>query len=230
MRTLPPNFHSHEHGGVDAPPRILLKPAYTVLPFIRAPLGYHVVHPYQAIVMALGLSILPPFLAIFYVGFTRVQMPDNVGHEYMIYFAILYLVLSLLRFAWRVLGPRKNIHSAEAGYSWLARLTPLPVWLCEIVLVPAAVGYVGYLIRESFSAELGWWLLICAMSLMLMAVWEAKRRASQRRATVDDIIRAETFEARVSGQEARAKPAAGMNADADKPDVAELGGGKRRRL
>jgi hypothetical protein len=166
---------------------------------------------------------------MFYVGFTRVQMPDKLGHEYLIEFAVAYFVLSLLIFAWRALGPKKNVHSAEAGYSWLARLTPLPVWLCEIVLVPAGVGYVGYLIRESFSAELGWWLLICAMSLMLMAVWETKRRASQRRATVDDMIRAETFEARVSEQEAQRRGQAALGTDPDKPDIAELGSGRRRR-
>jgi hypothetical protein len=49
-----------------------------------------------------------------------------------------------------------------------------PVWRCEIVLVPAAVVWTGYYIRGSFSAELGWWLMLCALSFMLrrrLMIW-----------------------------------------------------------
>jgi len=131
----------------------------------------------------------------------------------------------------RVVGQRRGeeIHTSEAGYSWLVWLTPLPVSLCEIVLVPAAVGIAGYYVSGSFSFELGWWLMLTALAPMLMAVWESKRRWSQKRATVDDMIRAKTFEARVSSQEAQMQRGASPSADADKPDVAELGTGRKRR-
>jgi hypothetical protein len=87
----------------------------------------------------------------------------------------------------------------------------------------------SYSIKETFSAELGWWLMLCALSLMLMAVWDMKRRASQRRATVDYMIRAETLEARVSDQEAPMRQRATPGADSNKPDVAELGDSRKRR-
>ena len=97
------------------------------------------------------------------------------------------------------------------------------------MLVPAAVGVAGYYVSGGFSFELGWWLMLTALALMLMAVWESKRRWSQKRATVDDMIRAKTFEQRVSSQEARMQRGAAPNADPDKPDVAELASDRKRR-
>jgi hypothetical protein len=233
MRALQPNFHSHEYGGVDAPPRLLLRPAYIMLPFIRAPVGFEHVRPMSVIMMTGWLILGPGILEFIYVGFTRAKLPDDLGYIYLFYFALAYCALALAVFVRRAIGQRwrEEIHTAEAGYSWLAWMTPLPVWLCEIVLVPAAVGVAGYFIQHSaFSYELGWWLMLTALSLMLMAVWESKRRWSQHRATVDDVIRAKTFEARVSGHEAQGQGGAVPGADAaGKPDIAELGASPKRR-
>jgi hypothetical protein len=214
-RKLPPNFHSSEYGGTDPPPRLMLRPAYTILPFIRWPLGYHVVHPFQVIFGALVLSVGAQFFWFFFVGITRIEFPRNFGHEYLVAFSIVYASLSFLLFLWRVFRP--GVHTAEAGYSWLARLLPLPLWTTEMFLVPAIVAWLGYLISLGASAELGWYLMLCALSLMLMATWEAKRRASQKRTTVDDLIRARTFETRMEAHDTT------HGTPADKPDVAELG-------
>jgi hypothetical protein len=38
-----------------------------------------------------------PVVEFFYVGFTRASVPDNLGHEYIIAFALAYLVVALAR-------------------------------------------------------------------------------------------------------------------------------------
>jgi hypothetical protein len=227
MRSLPPNFHTQEYGGAYQPPKLLWRPAYSLLPFLRAPVGYEIVRPFPVIIMTGWLIFGPPMIEFVYVGSMRARLPDNLGHEAMMEFAVLYCVLALGIFVRRLIGQRRReqVHSSEAGYSWLAWLTPLPVWLCEQILVPAAVVGAGYAISNSFSYELGLWLILSGISLFFVAHWESRRRWSQQRATVDDMIRAQMFEAQVNREEPQ--PAGRTSPEADKPDIAELGGGNK---
>ena len=64
--------------------------------------------------------------------------------------------------------------------------------LCEQILVPRGVTILGYAIAHSFSVVLGWWFILCGISLYFMARWEHKRTWSQRRSTVDDTIRSKS--------------------------------------
>jgi hypothetical protein len=198
-RNLPPNFHSNEYGGIAPPHWMVFLPAYTVLPFVRSPLGYDMVRLTPAIKRTLGLIIFPPLVEAIWVAFTNRQLPANIGHTYLTAFALAYLILSLAIFVRRWLGQRRGdeLHSGEAGYSWLAWYSNLPVPPCEIIVVPAVVTGVGYLLINGPSRELGWWLEAAGTSLFLMALWEYRRTWSQRRATVDDVVRAKVFEERV---------------------------------
>jgi uncharacterized membrane protein YhaH (DUF805 family) len=192
-RHLPRNFHSHEYGGVVAPLHWLLLPAYTVLPFIRSPLGMQLVHPRNTVVIrVVALIFLPLIIEAVYVGFTQARLPENMGHIPLIYFALAYLAVTLVLFARRWHGQRhgEELHSGEAGYSWLAWYSTLPVALCEQLIVPLAVGALGYVVAHTFSVELGWWLMAAGVSLFIMARWEYRRIWSQHQATVDDIVRA----------------------------------------
>ena len=220
-RTLPPNLHSQEYGGIAAPHWLVLLPAYTVLPFLRAPLGYDLVRPLPAIRRTAWLIVLPFALEAVWVGFTRAQWPD-AGFPYLSAFALIYLATSLGIFAWRWRGQGKGgeLHSGDAGYSWLTWYTALPVALCEAVIVPAVLFLLGYAIRHLVSMELGWWLMIAAVSLCAMACWEYLRSRSQQRATTDDLVRAKAFGARVD----QAVPSSGTQPQTakDGPDFADL--------
>jgi hypothetical protein len=232
-RSLPRNFHSHEYGGVIAPPAWVLIPAYSLLPFIRHPLGLYIVHPRVVVIRVVALIFLPLIIEVFYVGFTQARLPENMGHIPLIYFAVAYLAVSMVVFARRWQGQRRGeeLHSGEAGYSWLAWHTSLPVGLCEQLIVPLAVGLLGYLIAHTFSIELGWWLMATGVSLFIMARWEYHRLWSQHQATVDDLVRAKTYEERMSSHEAG--QGAASQASTDGPVFADLGDddpapGKRR--
>jgi hypothetical protein len=154
-----------------------------------------------------------------------------MGHLWLAGFAVASLAVSCVIFARRALRQRRGeeIHTAEAGYSVLTWRTNLPVALCEQIIVPLALAAVGWLIAHTFSLELGWWLMVCAASWLVMARWELRRRLSQTRATVDDMIRAKTFEARLDGHERQARTAsrgpdlAGGYGRSSEPDMAELG-------
>ncbi len=219
-RTLPPNLHSHEYGGIQVPHHLIMLPAYTVLPFLRAPIGYDLVRPAAAIMRAIALIVFPVLAEGLWVGFTQRPIPPT-RLPYLSLFALAYLAASLAIFARRWIGQRRGeeLHSGEAGYSWLARLTPVPVWLCELIIVPALVTGAGYLLVGNVSNELGWWLEAAGTSLFVMTLWEYKRTWSQRRAAVDDVVRGKAFEARVDQQGTRAgRP----QRDKGGPDFADL--------
>ena len=217
-RTLPPNLHSHEYGGIQAPPHLMLLPAYTVLPFLRAPLGYDLVRPGMAVIRTGALIILPAIVEFMWVGITKRPIVSS-RVPYLSLFALAYLVLSVIVFARRWLGQRRGeeLHSGEAGHSWLARYTRLPIPLCELIITPMLVAGAGYLMAGNVSNELGWWLEAAGASLFVMALWEYRRTWSQRRATMDDVVRAKAFEARVD----RVTPAAATPRQ-DGPDFADL--------
>jgi hypothetical protein len=221
-RDLPRNFHSHEYGGVTAPPWWLLAPAYSVLPFIRRPLGMVTVHPRKVIARTVLLVLLPPLIHWFYIAFTSRLLSDHMGHIWLVYFAVASLAVSLAIFIYRWYGQRhgEELHSAEAGYSWLALKTRLPVALSEQLIIPLAIGLLGYGIAQTFSFELGWWLVASGASLCIMALWEYRRIWSQHQATVDDIVRAKTYEERMGRHETQQGPS---QRPSDAPVFADLG-------
>jgi len=221
---LPRNFHSDEYGGVSAPAPWVLLPAYTVLPFLRSPIGLQLVHPWTVIRRTLGLIILPVIVVGIVNGFRSPQRNiSHSGHIFLSLFALAYFAVALVIFVRRWRGQRKGeeMHSGEAGYSWLVQRTTLPAPLCEQVVVPLATGALGYLIARTLSFELGWWLVAAGVSLFIMARWESRRLWSQHQATVDDLIRAKTYEDRMERHEAggRASPSKGS----DEPVFADLG-------
>jgi len=209
IRVLPVNFHSDEYGGVSAPPSWLTLPGYTVLPILRGPIGINHVHPWKVLIRTLGLIFLPALLMAFINAFIPPANRTSTGHDALTLFALAYMVISLVIFSRRWLGQRRGekMHSAEAGYSWLAQRTTLPVVLCEQVIVPVMVAALGYVVAHTFSFELGWWLVAAGISLFIIARWEYRRVWAQHQSTVDDLIRARAYEERVDRQEAqRANP------------------------
>ncbi len=222
-RNLPRNFHSDEYGGVSAPMPWVLLPAYTVLPFLRSPVGLQLVHPWTAIRRTLGLIVLPVIVIGIVNAFRPPQRHFDTGHIWLSLFALSYLAVALITFVRRWRGQRRGeeMHSGEAGYSWLVQRTALPVALCEQVIVPPAVGALGYLIARTFSFELGWWLVAASVSLFIMARWESRRLWSQHQAVVDDLIRAKTYEDRMERHEAGARASSSMGTD--EPVFADLG-------
>ena len=226
MRELPSNSHSHQHGMGGRPHWLLLFPADTTLPLIRVPLGYYIVHPKQAITRTVLLIVLPLIWWWFYVGFTNEPMPGNAGHLWLMGFAVLSLAVSLAVFVKRALGWRRGeeIHSEEAGYSWLCWHTPLPVWLCELFIVPGLVAGAGWGFAHTVSTELGYWLMVSAASLLLMGTWERARMRNAMVTTRDGMLQAQSSGWRVEQQEARARGRASAP-NASEPHFAELGGG-----
>ena len=219
-RSLPPNFHSHEYGTIDAPPHFLLAPAYMALPFLRSPIGYGLVRPFTAFYRTVLLIVVPVVLEWLWEGL-RPQRRDVLdGFPFLSAYAAAYLVLSLVLAARRSIGLNRAppLHSQEAGHSWLVRFTTLPVPLCEILIIPGAVFLLGLVVRNTVSWELGWWWMITGLSLFGMGLWEFRRLRAQQRATTDDMMRAKTFEERVDKQDAGAK----SGPQKDEPDFADL--------
>jgi hypothetical protein len=240
MRRLPRNFHAIDHHDTSAPPHCtVLFPARTVLPFLRTPLGYNMVHPGAALTGAIALCFLPLVFWALYAGVRQPHIPDNIGHTWLMGFAVVSFLATCLIFARRAIGQRRGtqIHTSEAGYCYLTWRTDLPVPLCEQIIVPAALMCLGWLIAHSVSFELGWWLVVCGVSYLVMARWEYTRRLAQTRTTVDDMIRAESFEERLDSHEQaarrqKAKPSsAGAQpsyAFSDEPSLVTLGGEDER--
>jgi hypothetical protein len=221
-RDLPRNFHSDEYGGVSAPLPWVLLPAYTVLPFLRSPIGLQLVHPWTVIRRTLGLILAAWLLGTFLPAFTPPAQRKDMGETLLVGFTLAYLMVALVIFARRWQGQRKGeeMHSGEAGYSWLVQRTKLPVFLSEQVIVPLAIGALGYLLAHTISVELGWWLMAAGVSLFIMARWESRRVWSQHQATVDDLIRAKTYEDRMERHETQTGSA---HASPDTPVFADLG-------
>jgi hypothetical protein len=245
MRSLPPNIHEQHSAAVTPPPVALLQPAWSVLPLIRSPLGYDFVYPAKAIFMALMLAIGGFLIAAFYP-------PARDGAVGFFTFVALSFAASLAAFFKRARGQRKGeeVHTQEAGYSFVTRQWPfLPPALCEQLLTPALLGLVGCFLAivplawddgttAPLSPMLGWWLMLSALSYLLMARWEYRMKWAQTREPVNQMIRAKLFEARLDTHERAArKPApsrahrSGANraaVDGSEPDIAELGGTPHR--
>jgi hypothetical protein len=223
MRELPRNFHSDEYGGVSAPAGWVLMPAYTILPFIRSPLGIHLVHPWTVIRRTLLLIVVPTIIEAVASAFSPPHPRKDLGLLPLDVFALAYCALSLAIFARRWRGQRSgdDMHSAESGYSILVRITSLPVWLIEQLVVPVATLGLGYLIAQTISVEFGWWLMVAGLSVFIMARWEHRCLWAQHQATVDDFIRAGSYEDRIARHDNQHAGAA--NAGADAPVFADLG-------
>lgn len=232
MRKLPANIHSQEHGGVLPPAWFVLAPAYTVLPFLRGPLGWHVVHPARTIAAALGLAFLPLLIEFFLVAFINEPMPP-MGHEPMMVFAGVYFLMCIgvwIR-RWRGQGRGAQVHSAEAGYSWLAWWSPrwFPVPLIEIVVVPFLVFALAWVLL-SVSFELWFWFTFASLSLLIMAQWEWRHRLAQARARIDDTVRAGVYEGQLDRLEkARARGGARTQSGPDFAELAEDRDSRRSR-
>jgi hypothetical protein len=214
-----------EHGGLLPPAWYVLAPAYTLLPFIRTPLGWHVVHPASTITAALALAFAPFLIWFVLAAFVSGPIPD-MGHEAMMVFAGVYFALGVVIWIrrWRGQGCGAEVHSAEAGYSWLAWYSPawFPVPLIEIVIVPLLVfGLACGLLFLSF--ELWFWFTAAALSLLMMAQWEWRHRLAQARARIDDTVRAGVYEEQLDRHEkakARTRKSAGAQPGPDFADLA----------
>ena len=213
-RKLPANYHSLEYGGIAAPIPLLVWPAYMALPFLRTPLGYRLLTPWQVAWYGGGLLCLQ----IMIDGW----LFQGVTGPYLRVFIELYPIVALARWfpRWRYQGQAGEPHTMEAGHSWLAWYAPLPVWLTEIFIVPAVVGGAGWEIATEIDAELGFWLMMIGASLFWMATWEYRRSAALRRAIADDLVRADTYEHHIGG--AAGGPAAGKSDRSDGQDYADL--------
>jgi hypothetical protein len=222
-RTLAPNFPMPEHG-LPFLQELLLVPGASILPFTNSPLGYDVVHPLASLWLALRMAVLPLVAEFLYVGVTARPLPPNIGHIPLLAFVALYVALSLAIFACRMWGEKSDkVHSASHGYSWLVYWTNLPVPLCEVVLVPAAVVALGWQLG-GLSLELSWWLQAAGMSMAVRACWEWRNRRRQYRVARDELLRAERYSETVLNATGRG---AGTGARTD-DEFATMGQGGRR--
>lgn len=217
---LPRNIHAHEHGAGPMPAWGLLLPAYTVLPLIRRPLGYATVQPLHLLVSLLLVAAVAFVLSAIYP-------PASFGAEWFFAFLAASFLAGCIVFTQRAIGQRRGeeIHSREVGYSFLTLRSDLPVPLCEILLVPLALGVVGWMLAHSLSGLLGGWLVICALSYLRMSTWEHGSRLARSRSVADDMVQAQTFSQRVQTHERRARtarPHSTTAGDGDVPDMAEV--------
>jgi hypothetical protein len=232
-RRLPRNIQQGHHGGIRQPPGILLTPAYMAFPFLRSPIGYDLAFPVRAIGSVLFVCVVPLIYWFFWLGLTSRPMPENSGHWWLVGYAVSSWLLQCCIFARRWQGQQRGeeVHSHEAGYSALSWHTNLPAPLVEQVLLPLAIGALGYGVKETVSWELGWWLILTGASYAILSNWEYRMRWAQVREPVNQMIRASVFEERLAEHEQaarspRARPqaspgrAAGVDSD---PDMAELG-------
>ena len=233
MRKLPPNFHSYEHGSIAAPRWTLLAPAQALLPLIRWPLGYETLSPWVALKRAAAFAAIPPGFW-FLMSLMNHAPPANEGPEYFDAFIAGTFLVTLLRFGRRAAGQHKGeeIHTAEAGYSAVTWLLRFPMQSAEQLVVPGLIGWGGWEIAETVSVDLGYWLMACAVSYLILANWEVRNVAARKRAPVDDKIRAQAFSnqfdeheekaARSNRRKAKGKASALYDID-ELPEVARAG-------
>jgi hypothetical protein len=217
-----PNFYPHQYPNRDGPPDFMLLPARHSLPLYRGPLGLDMVNPKRAGLQTVALIVLPEVYWQFYATFTGHYPFFELGHEYLVAYALLIFFLHVAIFVRRIIGQRhgEDVHSTEVGYSWLAWVTPLPSYITEIVIVPACVGGIGWYIAHSYSFELGYWLVATAASLFLLAVYEEQRRFNAIRSTKDALLAAQYSGWRVAQQEVKGRK---RFSGKDSPDVADFG-------
>jgi hypothetical protein len=225
-RKLPLNIHSSEYGGIHPLPFwFLYTPAYTVICFLRAPLGYEMCRPIDAIRHGVVLIFSSELLSALWVSAHARPLPDSVGLRFIWYFTAAHFVISCVIFARRSWGQRhgEQVHTCSAGHFFLTRHTRLPVFLSEVVIMPGGVFVLGYWIYHYASIALGAWLICASISLLLMSAWETARYWSQIRATADDFIWANDYEERTRTHEnLSGHDATGNNKKDKEPDFADL--------
>lgn len=223
MRKLPRNFFGHQHGMGARPGWPLVLPAEMVLPLLRYPLGYKMVQPGTALVRALGLIALPAIGWWLYVAFTNNPPPANIGQLWLCGFAVLSFLATLAVFLKRLWGlcRGENIHQEEAGYSWLAWHTALPVPLTEQLIVPGALAVSGWILAHTVSFDLGWWLILSGASLAFLGNWEMRRQWAAMRTVTDGMISAQTSGWRVEQHDQQTRKH-NAQATGQEPEFAEM--------
>jgi hypothetical protein len=236
----PPNFHGFEHGGVAQPRFTLLAPALAMLPLIRFPLGYATLSPLTAFKRGVVFLIIPPVFWFLWGMLTHAGPPPNEGRNLYDLYVVVAFVMTVLRFLMRAVGQQRGeeIHTAEAGYSPLTWLLPMPVAFIEQLVMPGLLGWLGWWMLHTACFDLGCWLFACAASYLLVANWEGRNLASRKRAPVDDKIRAQAFSDHIDDHEQQVVKQRRVKAKGkttplygggDAPDIAELGRGRKSR-
>ena len=182
-----PNYHGPDpRGGAPVLHGWDVLPALTVLPWLRYPVGNKIARPVNAIINAAFLTFITPLIWGF-IYRDEYRQPSGIGLPWLMAFAWGSAALCLAVWAWRVLrlmqsarkggGSRvKPVHQMEAGYSWLARWTPLPLWLTEVFLIPGAFLAAGWRFFIGPSMDLGLWLAVVGFSLALLGFAELRHR------------------------------------------------------
>ncbi len=187
-----PNYHGQDpRGGKPVYHGWDVLPALTVLPWLRYPVGNKVAKPLNAIINAAFLTFATPFIWAFIFRDDAWNYPRNIGLPWLMAFAWGCAAVCFAVWAWRVFrlmqsgreqqagGQHrvKPVHQMEAGYSWAARLlTPLPLWLTELFLVPAAFIWAGWCFLHGPSLDLGLWLFVVGFSLAVLGFTELRHR------------------------------------------------------
>ena len=122
--------------------------AFTLLPFLRRPIGKEIVRPGSTIVVAGALIFLPPIAEAIWFGIQNRPVPAW-GHLELSIFALAYLVAAFWIWIkrWRGLSRGEEVHSMETGESWLVSRLPVHPEITEQFVMPLAVG-VGWLHRQ----------------------------------------------------------------------------------
>jgi hypothetical protein len=225
-RDLPPNLHGYEHGGMFPPHPIMTVAAQTLLPFVRSPIGRHMVNPFAAVITGAVVGFVLPFIGelVYLVATNQTRLPGDTGQAWLLAFCAAYVALTWAHWIARLIGHWRGqeVATMEAGYSWLTLYTNrLPVWLCELVLVPVLIAALAW-VMWAFSVELSLWLWFGAFSMFMVAQWEQRRNLAQSTITVDDTVRARTWEGRIDRQEERRAKRQKAHAATAEPEFVEL--------
>jgi len=193
MTPRQPNAHLHQYAGDMPAPSLVFLCAFSViiLPFVRYPLGRQILRPGHAIPRTAVMLTLPLMLDVI-PAIHRIPA-YRFGYWHLVVFALLSLGLYLTRYLWCIFGNESsNVHSTECGYSFLVYTTSWPIFLTEMIMMPGAFVAAGYVIAQSMSLALGWWIMASGASLCLLAAYEAARRYEARRGAADGMIQAQT--------------------------------------
>jgi hypothetical protein len=178
---VPLSDYSEIHIGA-WPPRFLVFGAASLLPFVRRNVGECALRPGLVITMTVMLILIALFGALVTNG--------SPGVSALILFALLYLFTSLVLWMQRRRGlaSGEEIHSLSFGQSRIAGCVMLPLPVIEIVVTPALILGLGYVLLHTPLAVFGCWLIYSGISLAMLGVWEHLQRRARHRGLVDNMI------------------------------------------